>query len=486
MTLHANYPHKPWILIYPLFALFILIPLVNPAWSQTNGQQKPNIVLMMTDNTGWGELGVYGGGMIRGTATPRLDKLASEGMQLLNFNVEPQCVPSRSALMTGRHPIRSGTSQVVWGMLYGLTQWEVTMAELLSKEGYATAHYGKWHLGDIEGRMPTDQGFDEWYGIPNTTDESLNELGIDFDPKVAKAGWIYEGVAGQTSKKVKPYDLQARREIDTDLTERTIEFMERNVEAGKPFFAYVPYTQPHIPALPHPDFVGRTGNGDYADVVVEMDHQAGRVLDAIDRLGIRDNTIVIWTSDNGPEDIFPYVGAAGPWRGTYFTGLEASLRVPFLIRWPGQIQAGSVSNEIVHQIDLFPTFARIIGAGVPEDRIIDGVDQLDFFTGKNETSARDGFPVYNGPEMFGYKWRNFKLHLAHQDHMLGMVERGVVFKVYHLLRDPKERYDLIENNVQGSAWVAPPIFERIVTFQKSLVKEPPIPLGTPDPWEPKK
>lgn len=157
---------------------------------------KPNIVMMMTDNTGWGELGVYGGGMIRGTATPRLDKLASEGMRLLNFNVEPQCVPSRSALMTGRHPIRSGTTHVVWGMLYGLTQWEVTMAEMLSKEGYATAHYGKWHLGDIEGRMPTDQGFDEWYGIPNTTDESLNELGIDFDPEVAKAGWIYEGVAG--------------------------------------------------------------------------------------------------------------------------------------------------------------------------------------------------------------------------------------------------------------------------------------------------
>ena len=469
------------------FLAFVVAALFLAPGLSSAQDQKPNIVFMMTDNTGWGELGVYGGGMIRGTATPRLDRMAAEGLQLLNFNVEPQCVPSRSALMTGRRPIRSGTTHVVWGMLYGLTQWEVTLAEMLSGEGYATAHYGKWHLGDIEGRMPTDQGFDEWYGIPNTTDESLNELGIDFDPEVAREGWIYEGVAGEPSKKVSPYTLQARREIDTELTQRTIEFMERNVEEGRPFFAYVPYTQPHIPSLPHPDFVGKTGNGDYADVVAEMDHLSGRVLDAIERLGIRDNTIVIWTSDNGPEDIFPYHGAAGPWRGTYFTGLEASLRVPFLIRWPGKIPAGSASNEIVHQIDIFPTFARIVGGDVPEDRIIDGVDQLDFFTGKTETSARDGFPVYNGTEMFGYKWRNFKLHLVHQDRMTGMVERGVFFKIYHLLRDPKERYDLLTSGaVNEAAWVAPPIFEQIVEFQKSLVEEPPIPMGTPEPWKPSK
>ena len=122
---------------------------------------------------------------------------------------------------------------------------------------------------------------------------------------------------------------------------------------------------------------------------------------------------------------------------------------------------------------------------MPDDRIVDGVDQLDFFTGKTEKSAREGFPVYNGPNLFGYKWRNFKLHLAHQDRMLGMVKRGVVFKIYHLLRDPKERYDLVENDVSGGAWVAPPIFKRIVAFQKTLVEEPPIPIGTPDPWDPK-
>ena len=128
---------------------------------------------MMVDNLGWGELGVYGGGVLRGAETPRLDTLAAEGLRMLNFNVEPQCTPSRSAFMTGRHPIRSGTTKVVWGMLYGMTQWERTLPELLSEQGYATAMYGKWHLGDTPGRFPTDQGFDEWYGIANTTDEAL-------------------------------------------------------------------------------------------------------------------------------------------------------------------------------------------------------------------------------------------------------------------------------------------------------------------------
>ena len=136
-------------------------------------QDKPNIVLVVMDNLGWGEIGVYGGGALRGAETPRLDTLASEGMQFLNFNVETQCTPSRSALMTGRHPIRSGTTKVVWGQLYGMTQWEITIAELLSESGYATGMFGKWHLGEVEGRFPTDQGFDEWYGIANTTDESV-------------------------------------------------------------------------------------------------------------------------------------------------------------------------------------------------------------------------------------------------------------------------------------------------------------------------
>jgi arylsulfatase len=187
---------------------------------------KQNVVVMMVDNLGWGELGVYGGGELRGAPTPRLDKLAEEGMRLQNFNVEPQCTPTRSAFMTGRRPIRSGTTKVVWGMLYGLTSWEVTMAELMSEAGYATGMFGKWHIGDIPGRFPTDQGFDEWYGVANTTDEAEYSSQFQYDPKVGTKPMIAEARKGEVPRDVKPYDIVARREIDAELNERAIDFME--------------------------------------------------------------------------------------------------------------------------------------------------------------------------------------------------------------------------------------------------------------------
>ena len=179
---------------------------------------------MMTDNFGWGELGIYGGGIIRGAETPRLDNFAQQGLRLLNFNVEVQCTPTRSALMTGRHPIRSGTTKVIWGQLYGLVQWEITLAEVLSRAGYSTGHFGKWHLGDNPGRYPTDQGFDEWYGIPNTSLETLFPGQFQYDPAVGNTDYIMEGRKGETSRKIEPYDLQARRKIDATVVEKTINF----------------------------------------------------------------------------------------------------------------------------------------------------------------------------------------------------------------------------------------------------------------------
>jgi arylsulfatase len=446
---------------------------------------RPNIVIMMVDNTGWGELGVYGGGILRGAPTPRLDKLASEGMQLLNFNVEPQCVPSRSAFMTGRHPIRSGTTRVVWGVPYGLTGWERTMAEIFSDGGYATAMFGKWHLGDTPGRYPTDQGFDEFYGILNTTDEAEYSTQIGFDPKVLPLPQIQESVRNGPIRKVKPFDLQTRRLIDAELTDKAMEFMQRQVSAGKPFLNVITYTQPHLPTLPHPDFEGKTGHGPYADTHVEIDHRAGQILDAIDGLGIRGNTIVIWTSDNGPEVVQPWYGTSGYWSGHYFTAMEGSLRVPFLIRWPGQIPPGLKSNEIVHMVDLLPTLAEASGLKMPKDRIIDGVDQLNFFTGKKESSAREGFPAYNGDEMFAYKWRNFKVHFVEQRRAYEPPKRLNVPQVYDLIRDPKEEFDLIPQGFSAS-WVLPPVSKEIVRFQTTLVQEPPIPFGAPEPWTPKK
>ncbi|WP_423894533.1 arylsulfatase [Candidatus Pelagadaptatus aseana] len=468
----------------------VLVAAMSLMASLVQAKDKPNVVLMVMDNLGWGEIGTYGGGILRGAETPRLDELANEGMKLLNFNVEPQCTPSRAALMSGRHPIRSGTTKVVWGLPYGLVGWEVTMAELFKQEGYATAMYGKWHLGDQPGRWPTDQGFDEWYGIPNTTDEAMYSTQPHFDEKVVALPGIFKSTTGTTPKKVKDYNLDTRRTIDRELTERTIAFMKKNVKAKQPFFVYLPFTQTHLPPLPHPDFEGKSGNGSWADVLMEVDYNAGLVLDAVDKLKVADNTIIIWMSENGPEEAPSYTGTAGPWRGNYFTTLEGSLRTPFLIRWPGKIKAGSVSNEIVHITDVMPTLSSVAGYTVPEDRMIDGVDQIKLFTGKTAKSAREGFPAYNGDNMQSYKWRNFKIHYIKQDSMMGAPVKLNFPQVHDLLKDPKELRGIYggtggyATGTEQLTWVLPAVTYEILKFRKSLAEEPPIQFPAPEPYVP--
>ena len=340
--------------------------------------------------------------------------------------------------------------------------------------------FGKWHIGDVPGRFPTDQGFDEWYGIANTTDEAEYSSQFQYDPNAGTTPMIVESLKGEVPRDVKPYDVPARRQIDAELTRRAIDFMKRSLAEKNQFFLFVPFTQPHLPTLPHPDFEGRTGNGHYADVLAEIDHRAGQILDALDELAVREETLVLWLSDNGPEYFYPWHGTAGPWRGNYFTAWEGSLRAPCLIRWPGKVPAGTVSNEIVHVVDILPTLANVAGFKVPDDRIIDGVDQLDFFLGKQKKSNREGFIVYNNDDVYGYKWRNWKMHLVELENMNSEPRKLNIPRAYNLISDPKEEY-----NVSTEAtWILPVIFKKIVEFQKTLVQEPPIELGTPDPYKP--
>jgi arylsulfatase A-like enzyme len=461
-----------------------------------NAGKRPNIVFMLTDNLGYGELGCYGGGILRGALTPRIDKLANEGTRLLNFNVEAQCTPSRSAFITGRFSIRSGTYEVpIGGAPDGLTQWEVSIAELLSQQGYATGIWGKWHLGSAEERFPTNQGFDEWYGIPRTYDEamwpSLNESQGMWPSVGDKQGWnarivepepIYEARKGEKAQMVGEMNLERRLTTEAETTSHAVDFIKRNASVGKPFFAYVSFSLMHMPTLPNPEFAGKTGNGDWADCLAEMDHRTGQILDAVKEAGIEDNTLVIFTSDNGPEATHPWEGHPGPWRGTYFTAMEASLRAPFIIRWPGQVPAGRVSNEIVHIVDIFTTFARIGGAEVPKDRPIDGVDQLDFFLGKQENSNREGFPAYVADRLSAVKWRNWKMHLIWQENMYDPPLRLPVPKLVNLLTDLKEERDVGAKN----SWVAEPMMKILGEFQTSMKRYPPIKVGTPDPYLPPK
>jgi arylsulfatase len=475
-------------------ALWLAVAQADVALAQPPQSAKPNIVFMLADNVGYGELGVYGGGILRGAPTPRIDALATEGMRLLNFNVEAQCTPTRSAFMTGRFSIRSGTYEVpIGGAPDGLTQWEVTIAQLLSAQGYATGMWGKWHLGSIEERLPTNRGFDEWYGIPRTYDEalwpSLNETNSlwpsvgdkqGWDPKLVPAEPIYDARKGEKPRVVGELNVDRRRTMDAEITSRAVEFIKRNAHDGKPFFAYVPFANLHLPTVPNPDFAGKTGNGDWADCLAEMDYRTGQILDAIKQAGIEDNTLVVWTSDNGPEGSDPWQGDSGPWRGTYFTAMEASLRAPFIVRWPGKVPAGRVSNEIVHIVDMFTTLAHVGGAEVPKDRPIDGVDQLDFLLGKQDTSNRQGFPAYVADRLSAVKWRNWKMHILWQVNMYDPVQRLPLPKIVNLLTDLKEERDVGIYNT----WVADPMFKILAQFEGSLKKYPPIKAGTPDPYTP--
>ena len=452
-------------------------PAPGPPTSPPAG--RPNIVFILTDNLGYGEVGCYGGGVTRGAATPRIDSLAKDGLRLLNANMETQCTPSRSSIMTGRWAIRSGTYSVPFGGVFdGLTQWEITIGGALSDAGYATALFGKWHLGSHDGRLPNDKGFDEWYGIPRTMDEAMWPSSPGWTPEIIPPEHIMEGRKGEKSRVLQVLDLVQRRLIDAEITRRSVAYIEQQAKRGKPFFVYIALTQPHLPSLPNPAFAGKTGNGEWADMLAEMDANVGRILDAVDKAGVRENSIVIFTSDNGAEFLKPWAGWAGPWRGAYFTALEGGLRVPFLIRWPGKIAAGRESNEILHGVDMFATLAKIAGAKVPADRPIDSLDQSEFLLGKTEKSAREGFVVFVADRLQAAKWRNWKMHFYRQNNMLDPPVQNPVPVLFNLLTDPREETPALDT------WVVAPMLKLVDEFKQSVKAHPLIPMGTPDPYTP--
>jgi arylsulfatase A-like enzyme len=440
-------------------------------------RKRPHIVLVLADNLGWGELGCYGGGALRGAPTPRIDALAAQGLKCLNFNVESDCVPTRSALMTGRHPIRTGALQSVpAGLPQGIHPWERTLPQLLGEAGYATGMFGKWHLGDRDGRFPHQRGFDEWFGIPRTTNETMFTSSPGFDPAVVELPQVMEGLRGEPARQVGLYDLARRRLIDSELTERAIGFMQRHARGEQPFFLYVPLTHLHFPTLAHPDFAGRSGVGEFADSMIEMDHRVGQLLDAVDALGLREETLFIFASDNGPEFRRPWRGTAGPWTGTYHTAMEGGLRVPLILRWPGKVASGRSSDDIVHVTDLFSTLATVGGAALPADRPIDGVNQLAWWTGEAPHSAREGFLFYIKSELRAAKWRHWKLHFIFESEPNEGPRHLETPWLFNLQRDPKEETDA----AMDDGWVRGPIRRMVMAFEQSLREHPPIAPGAAD------
>ena len=444
-------------------------------------KKQPHIVLVLADNLGWGELGCYGGGALRGAPTPRIDSLADEGLKCLNFNVESDCVPTRSALMTGRHPIRTGALQSVpAGLPQGIHPWEKTLPQVLKQAGYDTAMFGKWHLGDRPGRYPNDRGFDEWYGIPRTSNETLFTQSPGFDQTVVDIPQVMEGIAGQPAKDVAEYDLVKRRLIDSELTEKSIDFMRRKANGDKPFFLYVPLTHLHFPTLAHPDFAGKSGVGEFADSMMEMDYRVGELMDAVKALGIENNTLFIFASDNGPEFRRPWRGTAGPWSGTYHTAMEGGLRVPLIVKWPGHIDKARVSDDIVHVTDLFTTLIEVAGAETPTDRPIDGLSQLSWWKGLVEKSAREGFLFYIKTELRAVKWRHWKLHFVFESEPNSGTKHLETPWLFNIKRDPKEETDA----AMEDGWVRGPMRKMIMAFEKTLKEHPPIAPGASDQTNP--
>jgi arylsulfatase len=451
----------------------LLLPGAFQWTADLSAQTRPNIVLMFPDNLGWGEVGAYGG--VRGALTPRLDKMAAEGLRLNNFNVEFSCTVSRAALMTARYAVRSGATQPG-----GITLWEVTLAEALKSIGYATGLFGKWHLGGDrpEGkREPTDQGFDEFYGIPRTSNEA--QTTIAQGQGTPGTSFIWEGKAGSPSRNVKPFDTDTRRTVDRESAERGIAFMERSVKEKKPFFFYYPMTQIHFP---NPDFAGKTGAGDIGDAMAELDSNVGRVLDAIDRLGVARNTIVLWCTDNGAEGRRPWRGSSGPWTGFYNSAMEGDIRTPCIVRWPGRIPAGRVSNEIVHELDIFPTLAAAVGAEiVPKDRAIDGVNQLPFFEGKQTKSNRESGLFFTNTQVRAVKWHDWKFHYAYAPEP-GAPPVPPLMRLFNLLSDPKEETDIKDAN----PWAQSVMDKLVGEFMASTQRYPNVPANAPDPYVPAK
>ena len=321
-------------------------------------------------------------------------------------------------------------------------------------------------------RPPTDQGFDEWFGIKNTSDES----GYTSYALFAESGYpvpkIWEGVKGSPVTPTEAFNLETRPLLDEKIAARTTAFIERNAEAGKPFFTYLCFTQMHPPLIHHPEFKGKSGGGVYSDTLAELDHRTGQVLDAIDEAGIADNTIVVWSSDNPAGRSTSMGGSNGPWRGHFGSGFEGGMRTAAIVRWPGKVKPGTVTDEMLTAVDWLPTLASAVGESkrVPGDRPIDGIDASPFLLGKSKTTGRDHV-IYYGSDgaLMSVKWKTMKAVFRYSESTSGPIIKPQWPLVFDLTDDPNEEWDLIEKRLD-CAWVLAPIAERLGTLARSVAK----------------
>ncbi len=393
---------------------------------RTSRQKKPNFVILFADDMGYGDWNRGGNPTIR---TPHLNRMADEGIQLTQFySANPVCSPSRSALLTGRNPIRTGVIQVFFpGNGRGMSLNEITIPEALKPLGYKSACIGKWHLGSTYDYRPLRQGFDYYYGLLYSNDMN--------DPDIWRNDERIEHPTDQTT-------------LTRRYTEEAIRFIESNRET--PFFLYVPYTMPHVPLFASDKFRDTSRRGLFGDVIEEIDWSVGQINATLDRLGLSENTLVIFTSDNGPwMTQFQNGGTAGQLRGSKGDTWEGGMREPFAARWPGRIPAGTVSLEPGSTLDFFPTLVRLAGGTIPHDRPYDGTDLMPVLQGG--PAPERTIYYYRGEHLRALRKGKWKIHFSYQENNYNDfdAEKSQVKWItpeqpllFNLDEDPSERFNL--------------------------------------------
>ena len=454
-----------------LFLIGCLLVLESCTTSpQGLGHQKPNVVIIFADDLGYGDLGVYGHPTIK---TPHLDRMAGEGMKFTQFySAASVCTPSRAALLTGRLPVRSGMASDGRRVLFpdsklGLPAEEITIAEALKDQGYVTAAVGKWHLGHLPGFLPTDNGFDSYFGIPYSNDMD----------RVVGGAW--KDVFWEPESDYWNVPLMRNEEIierpaqQETITKRYTEEAVKVIRAHKdePFFIYLAHSMPHVPLFTSNAFEGVSRRGLYGDVIEEIDWSVGQILEALRSEGLEERTLVFFTSDNGPWLVFDtHGGSAGLLYGGKGMTWEGGMREPAIAWWPETIPAGAVQPVVSSTMDLFPTVLSMAGVDVPSDRIIDGENLLPVLKGETNSEVHDVYFFYRGARIYAARMGPWKAHFISQwayEEDNEYMEHSPPL-LFNLDLDPSEQYDVAEEHPDVIARIA----EAVRQHETTLVARP--------------
>ncbi len=473
------------------------------AAAQPAPAKKPNILVIFGDDVGQTNVSAYSFGLM-GYRTPNIDSIARDGMMFTDYYAEQSCTAGRSTFITGQTTLRTGLSKVgLPGADIGLQAGDITIAQALKPLGYATGQFGKNHLGDKDEFLPSAHGFDEFFGnLYHLNAEEEPEMqdypkDPEFRKKYGPRGVIKSSADGKITD-TGPLTKKRMETIDDETANAAVDFMQRQVKAGKPFFVWFNATRMHLYTHVRPEYLGRSGISEYFDGMLEHDGHVGQLLKALDDLGIANDTIVVYSTDNGPHMNSWPDGAMTPFRGEKNTNWEGAYRVPAMIRWPGHIKPGSVSNEIVSGLDWFPTLVAAAGDADVTERLLkgwqtggktfkvhlDGYNQLPYLTGKEPKGAREAFFYFNDDaQLVAVRYQNWKQVFCEQRAEGTLRVWAEPFtclrlpKIYNLRMDPYERADITSNTyyewIIRHAFFAVPTQQYVARFIATFKDYPP-------------